>query len=273
MEKIYEKKRVLEDHLRSLGSAAIAFSAGVDSTFLLKTAHDVLGEKAIAVTVRSYLCPSSEFEEAEKFCKENGIEQIVIDCQPLTIEGFKQNPKNRCYLCKKNIFEKITAAASERGINAVAEGSNADDVNDYRPGLAALAELKIKSPLRKAGLTKEEIRRLSQEAGLKTWDKPSLACLATRFAYGEEITEEKLKNTELAEKQLFSLGIKQVRVRVQGSDARIEVLKNDFPKLLSHAEEISKSLHALGFTHVSLDLDGYRTGSMNVGLPQNVVIL
>lgn len=265
MADIYEKKHHLEDHLRELGSIAVAYSAGVDSTFLLKTAHDVLGEKAIAVTVRSCLVPEREFAEAENFCKSLGVKHIIFDIDPLKIKGFSENPSDRCYICKKEIFGQMREIVKKQGISYIAEGSNADDVNDYRPGMKAVKELGIKSPLPEAGLSKADIRRLSKEEGLSTWDKPSFACLASRFVYGENITAEKLSAVEKAEEFLRELEFSQYRVRVHGKIARIEISPHEFEKILisGNAEKISSYLHKLGFLYVALDLDGYRTGSMN----------
>ncbi|MBR3439134.1 MAG: ATP-dependent sacrificial sulfur transferase LarE [Clostridia bacterium] len=260
---INEKKRALEDYLRSLGSVAVAFSFGVDSTFLLKTAQNVLGEKAVAVTVNSDLFPGKEFEGSVGFCEKEGIEQIVIEADELEIEGFSANPSDRCYICKKSIFTQIKNAAAQRGIENVAEGSNADDVSDYRPGMRAVKELGVLSPLLEAGLTKAEIRALSEEMKLPTSGKPSFACLATRIARGEEITKEKLAMIEKAEDFLHSKGFWQVRVRVHGNLARIETEKDDIQKLAGIADEAGGFLESLGFNFVSLDLGGYKTGSMN----------
>ncbi|MBR0366649.1 MAG: ATP-dependent sacrificial sulfur transferase LarE, partial [Clostridia bacterium] len=185
---MYDKYARLTEYLRSLSPVAIAFSGGVDSTFLLKAAHDALGDAAVAVTIRSRLFPEREFKEAVDFCKKEGIRQIVIDADELKTPGFCENPKNRCYLCKSDMFGRVRKAVTELGIENMLEGSNKDDEGDYRPGLVAIAEQDIKSPLRDAGLTKAEIRKLSAEMGLPTWDKPSFACLATRFVYGETIT-------------------------------------------------------------------------------------
>ena len=263
-----EKKQHLENYLRGLGSVAVAFSSGVDSTFLLKVAHDALGGKAIAVTARSRSFPARELNEAKAFCAANGIEQIVVETDELSIEGFRQNPKNRCYLCKRELFARFRDIAGERGLACVAEGSNMDDTGDYRPGLVAVAELGIKSPLREARLTKAEIRELSRELGLPTWDKPSFACLATRFVYGETITEEKLSMVERAEQRLLELGFRQVRVRIHGSMARIEVEPGQFEKLLrpETASRIDRYFRELGFLYVTLDLGGYQMGSMNKAL-------
>lgn len=263
MDQLHGKKRFLENYLKELGSVAVAFSSGVDSTFLLKTAHDVLGDRAVAVTVQSCSFPRRELEEAVAFCEAEGVKQIFVQSRELDIEGFRQNPTNRCYLCKRELFTKIKEIAAAHGVAHVAEGSNMDDNGDYRPGLLAVAELGVKSPLREAKLGKEEIRLLSKELGLPTWDKPSFACLATRFVYGETISEEKLGMVEKAEQRLLDLGFRQVRVRIHDKLARIEVLPEEFEKLVENAAEIEKYLHALGFLYVTLDLGGYRMGSMN----------
>ena len=262
---LHEKLRKLKEYLSELGSVAVAFSSGVDSTFLLRTAHEVLGDDVIALTARSCSFPGRELKEAEEFCKSEGIRHIIIESEELAIDGFKQNPKNRCYLCKKELFSKMIQTAKEEGIKFVAEGSNLDDNGDYRPGLKAIAELGIKSPLREAGLTKDDIRALSKEMGLKTWDKPSFACLASRFVYGETITEEKLAMVDKAEQLLLDLGFRQVRVRIHGDIARIEILPAEFAKLMEDAvrDKVNSTLKNLGFSYVAMDLEGYRSGSMN----------
>ena len=255
----------LKKYLEGLESVAVAFSGGVDSTFLLKAAKEFLGEKILAVTVVSDLVPAREIEWTKNFCAEENIRQIIFDFDEFKVEGFSKNPKDRCYLCKREIFSAIKKIAAENKIFFVAEGSNMDDLGDYRPGLRAIKELDIKSPLQVAELRKDEIRTLSKKFSLPTWDKPSFACLASRFVYGETITREKLSAVAQAEDFLFDMGFKQFRVRVHGNLARIEIFPADFEKILQKElrEKINSKLTALGFFYVTLDLQGYRTGSMN----------
>ena len=263
-----EKFSALKKYLAELKNMAVAFSGGVDSTFLLKAAHDLLGEKVIAVTAASKALPARELEETKNFCHAEKIHQIIFNSDEIIGEIFLKNPKDRCYFCKRAIFEKILSIAAENNIACVVEGSNMDDTGDYRPGMRAIAELEIKSPLRQVGLRKSEIRALSKELHLSTWDKPSYACLASRFVYGESITPEKLKRVDKAEQFLIDTGFKQVRVRIHGNIARIEILPDDFNKFLekNFRDKVSAEFKSYGFDFVTLDLQGYRVGSMNLGL-------
>ncbi len=272
---LQEKFTNLKEYIRQLGSVAIAFSGGVDSTFLLKTAYDVLGDAVIAVTASSCSFPKRELEEAKAFCKREGIRHFVCESEELHIEGFAENPKNRCYLCKTELFTKIKAIAGEHNITFIAEGSNMDDNGDYRPGLIAVKELGIKSPLREVKLNKDEIRQLSKELGLPTWNKQSFACLSSRFVYGETISEEKLHMVDAAEQFLLDLGFHQVRVRIHGMIARIEITASEFEKLFKEGccEAINQKLKGIGFTYVTLDLGGYRMGSMNDTLEDKTVAI
>lgn len=263
-----EKLNKLREIISELGSLAVGFSGGVDSSFLLAVAHEILRDRVIAVTGVDASVPEREVNEAKAFCIDRGIRHILCTVDPLREEGYRNNSPDRCYFCKHGIFTEVKKIADEYGIEYMAEGSNMDDIGDYRPGLKAAAELSVKSPLREAGLYKKDIRLISKAMGLSTWSKPAYACLASRFVYGEEITEEKLHMIDRAEQFLIERGFYEERVRMHGNIARIEVPSADIPRLAS--DEVREAVHdefkKLGFLFVTLDLKGYRTGSMNATL-------
>lgn len=262
---LQDKLNRLEEVIKELGSLAVGFSGGVDSAFLLASASQVLADRALAVTNADASVPSREVEEAAAFCKQRGIRHIICRLDPLDDENYRKNGPERCYFCKRGIFTEIGRIARENGIEYVAEGSNLDDLGDYRPGLKAVSELGVKSPLREAGLTKSDIRQLSKAMGLPTWSKPAYACLASRFVYGEEITAEKLHMIERAEQFLIGHGFLQERVRMHGMMARIEVAPEEIEKIAAEKmrRAIMEEFVKIGFSYVALDLMGYRTGSMN----------
>jgi len=251
-----------------MGSVLVAYSGGVDSTLLLKVAHDVLGDRALAVTASSETYPSSEIEEAQRRAREIGVRLTTVRTDELQDEAFLRNAPDRCYHCKTELIHKLNEIAAKEGMAWVVHGANADDLDDYRPGGEAAAQLGARAPLQEAGLTKAEIRELSKQLELPTWDKPSFACLASRFPYGTQINPEAMAQVGEAEEDLRSLGFRQVRVRHHGDVARIEVEAEELPRLVEPRlrRVIAERFKELGYLYVTADIEGYRTGSMNAPL-------
>jgi uncharacterized protein len=262
----------LRTTIRKAGPCAVAYSGGVDSTLVLRVAKDVHGNRLLAVIATSSTYARREFEEAVRWVRMHGIEYLVIHSEELDIPGFRNNSVNRCYFCKRELFTKIKQIAAARGIHAVLDGTNADDLQDFRPGLKAAEEIGIVSPLRDAGLTKAEIREISRDKyRLSTADKPAMACLASRFPYGSSITREKLKQIETIEDHLMSSGFRNFRARHHGSVVRIELSLRDLHRMLDESirRDTVRCAKNQGFSYVTLDLEGYRTGSMNEELPDH----
>ena len=259
-----QKLEQLKESLAGLRGAVVAFSGGVDSTFLLAVASEVLGERVLAVTATSATYPERELFEARALARQMGARHLEVISEELDIPEFQHNPRNRCYYCKKELFAKLRNIADEQGLPHVLDGTNIDDLGDHRPGRQAANELGVLSPLEQAGLTKQEIRQLSHQLGLPTWDKPAYACLSSRFPYGTAITPERVRQVGRAEESLRTLGFRILRVRYHGDVARLELGPEELCKAVGPLKnEVVQMIKQAGFTFVAVDLEGYRTGSMN----------
>lgn len=265
-----KKFRKLKKTIKEMGSLLLAYSGGLDSSFLLKVSSEVLKNRVIAVTARSLTYPLRELRNAQAFCRKLGVRHIIIETRELEDINFRKNSLKRCYYCKRELFSRLKELARRYRVNYVADGSNLDDENDFRPGLMAKEELGVRSPLKEAGLKKEEIRVLAKYLGLSFWDKPPFACYSSRFPYYTEITPERLLRVDKIENFLINLGFKQVRARDHNNLLRLEVFKEDIPFLLSrYRERILRYARRLGYTYITVDLQGYRTGSMNEVIGKN----
>ena len=265
---LIKKRKRLISILKGFDSLLVAYSGGVDSTLLLAVARETLKKNLIAITATSPIHPSRETQEAKAFAKGLGVYHMIMQSREMSRSDFKVNTKNRCYICKKSLFEDLLKIACNKGIKYVAHGANVDDLDDFRPGFAAAQEMGIKAPLVDAGLTKNDIRTLSKHMKLKTWNKPQMACLATRIPYGRPITTKDLKMIEQAEQFILSFGFTACRVRLHGNVARIEVNPGDIEKMLDQKvrSSVIEKLREIGFTYVAVDLEGYQQGSMNLSL-------
>ncbi|MGM0664337.1 MAG: ATP-dependent sacrificial sulfur transferase LarE [Thermodesulfobacteriota bacterium] len=266
-----EKFERLTGALKASGPLLVAFSGGVDSTFLLEASRLALGNGVIAATARGPLFPKRELDRASGFCRDRGIAHVVLQFDPTGLDAFRENSPDRCYVCKRAMSTLFRKAAGERGVNRIAHGANLDDLDDYRPGLQAARETGLEAPLMDARLAKDEIRRLSRGMGLAAWDLPGRACLASRIPYGERITKSALERVDLAERFFEEAGFLNVRVRHHNRLARVEIPPGDIPRILEQGlrKAVIARLKDIGFLHVALDLEGYVTGSLNRGIPSD----
>lgn len=258
-----DKIENLKQIITGYGKVAVAYSGGIDSTLLLKVSHDCLGEKAVAITAVSPSLPALELEQAQAIAREIGAPHFIIHSQELEDPRYLENTPSRCFFCKSEVYTQLSQRAAELGIDTLVDGTNADDVSDHRPGLQAARQRGVRSPLQEAGLSKAEIRQLGRQLGLPNWDKPAAACLSSRIPYGTRISPAMLSQVEQAERALHDLGLDQLRVRHHDQVARIEVEVEDFDRLLAHREEIIAAFQEIGYQYVTLDLAGFRSGSMN----------
>lgn len=263
---MYKKLEKLKNKLKNMGSLLVAYSGGLDSTFLLRVASEVLGKNVLAVTAVSPTYPAEELCMAKKMAKALGARHKIIKTRELESKKFRSNPPERCYFCKRELFAKLKNIARKNKLNFVADASNLSDKKDFRPGNRAKKELKVRSPLQEAGYTKDDIRCISKRLGLVTWDKPALACLASRIPYGTEITLPILERIDKAESFIRRLGFKQVRLRHYNGLCRIEVPKRDIPQLINKRNSVIENLRKLGYNYITVDLEGYRTGSLNAAI-------
>ena len=265
----HEKRAHLERILADLGGTVVAFSGGLDSGYLLHVAARILGDRAVALTAQSASYPERELQEARAFCAARGVRHVVVDSHEIDDPGYAQNPTNRCYFCKSELFRITDRYAVELGVHTVCYGAITDDLGDHRPGMVAAREHEVRAPLVEAGLSKVEIRALAKEEGVELWDKPSFACLSSRFPYGTSITPERLRQVDQVESAVREMGFRQLRARYHADLVRLEVLPMDIVRLAEPGvrEAVVRVCRAAGFTHVSLDLVGYRSGSLNESLP------